>query len=301
MAEGPEHAFLKEKFIEVLYDFSQLKLYGFKETERKKFDFSCTLTRDWSRPLVGQTVWKNTKGMDKDIRLLISDKESEIKAYLARDTIEHRLLLEEVVSDFRKVTPKQLFKLKVFWITQDFDADEVAQRNLVFDNLRNLIVKDILFNVVFGNLLPQDLELFLDVSGIVGLNIALLCEIATNGFFNIPDMSKRLHTSKGPIREKLILLKSRELLKGDFNEITPKGRALFDIIGRLRQELQAENLSPELQYILTKLGCEVVGRTKVEANKEVFSENPYITLVKTMDYAVGHWELPLGRNVPIHL
>lgn len=43
MAESVEHLFLKNQFIEILKDFSNLKLYGFKETERKKFDFACLL------------------------------------------------------------------------------------------------------------------------------------------------------------------------------------------------------------------------------------------------------------------
>jgi hypothetical protein len=61
MAESPEHQFLKSEATKVLEDFSCLHLYGYTETDRKKFDFSCLLERDWSRPLVGQVLWKHSQ------------------------------------------------------------------------------------------------------------------------------------------------------------------------------------------------------------------------------------------------
>jgi len=79
MPESPEHEFLKTRFNEVLRDFSSLKLYGFTETDRKRFDFSCLLERDWTRPVAGQVLWRHTDGIDKDVRTLLTDTESEIK------------------------------------------------------------------------------------------------------------------------------------------------------------------------------------------------------------------------------
>ena len=43
MTESVEHSFLKNIATEVLRDFSNSRLYGFTETERKKFDMSCLL------------------------------------------------------------------------------------------------------------------------------------------------------------------------------------------------------------------------------------------------------------------
>ncbi|MBD2022975.1 hypothetical protein, partial [Leptolyngbya sp. FACHB-711] len=113
MAESPEHEFLKNQANLVLNEFSSLKLYGFTETNRKTFDFSCLLNRDWSRPLVGQVLWKHIEGLEKDIRTLLADTESEIKVYVASDTIKHHTTFEEVVSDYRRTGRfNDLFRLK---------------------------------------------------------------------------------------------------------------------------------------------------------------------------------------------
>lgn len=71
MAESLEHEFLKNHFNLILQRFSNLKLYGFTETERKRFDLSCLLERDWTRPLVGQVLWRHSSGIDKDLRTLL--------------------------------------------------------------------------------------------------------------------------------------------------------------------------------------------------------------------------------------
>jgi hypothetical protein len=68
-----------------------------------------------------------------------------------------------------------------------------------------------------------------------------------------------------------------------------KGRVFLDIVPRLHQELHGENLTCELEYILNKLGCRVVNRSEIEGNKEVFPENPYVHLVKTMKDAAETW------------
>jgi hypothetical protein len=88
VAEAPEHQFLSHKFLEVLAEFSQLKLYGYTEADRKKFDFACVLHRDWDRSLVGQTLWKHTEGIDKDIRTC---QEPRSKCYSnSRENLESR-------------------------------------------------------------------------------------------------------------------------------------------------------------------------------------------------------------------
>lgn len=300
MSESPEHAFLTEKFVEILEDFSKLKLYGFQETQRKRFDFSCLLERDWKRPLVGQTLWRHFKGMDKDIRLLITDRESEIKAYVARDTIRYRLLFEEIMNDFRKSGhDKELYKVKVFLIPPDFDADKEEQRAHILETMKSSIVQDILFNVVFGHITADDIAFFLDVSGIPGLNLVLLHEIAsTRGFLNIADMSKRIEVSAGPIREKLLVLTGSGFLQrvpvALLYEVSPKGRLFIDLLGRLSQELEQQILSPELEYVLDKLGCHPVSLSEIQANQEVFPTRPYVHLVKTMSAAVEQWGIHLG-------
>src|SRR4051812_43655330 len=102
MAEAPEHQFLSSKFIEVLDAFSALELYGCTEADRRRFDFACVLHRDWNRPLVGQTLWKHTAGVDKDIRMMLTDTEADLWCYVLRDTVQHRALLHEVMNDYRR-------------------------------------------------------------------------------------------------------------------------------------------------------------------------------------------------------
>ena len=102
MEESSEHQFLKSEFLNILDDFSNLKLYGFTESNRKKFDFSCLLERDFARPLVGQTLWSHQKGIEKDMRTLITDKESEIKVYLAKDGANYQSIFEEIIWDYKQ-------------------------------------------------------------------------------------------------------------------------------------------------------------------------------------------------------
>jgi hypothetical protein len=298
MAESTEHLFLKDSFIDVLDDFSKLRLYGFKEAARKRFDFSCLLERDWIRPLVGQVAWKHVEGIDKDIRLLVTDKESEIKAYVLRADIKSRMQFEEIVTDLqRSGRHKDLFKIKPFWVPPDFDADVEEQRKAIAEILKSSIVQDILFNVVFGRITADDIKFFLRSTGIIGLNLLLLYEIATNGFINIADMSKRIGVSPGPIREKLIILAGSGFIhspsRGLFYEVTPKGRLFLDLLRRLSYELHERNLSPELEYVLDKLGCRPVNENEFEANEE----DPYVNLVETMRFAVSQWGIPL--DVPM--
>ena len=128
MAESPEHDFLKTHFSRVLQDFSALKLYGFTETDRKRFDFSCLLDRDWSRPLAGQVLWRHTEGIEKDVRTLLTDTQSEIKVYLASDTVRHHATFEETISDFRRSGRfRDLFRFRPIWVPSDFDADKDNQ------------------------------------------------------------------------------------------------------------------------------------------------------------------------------
>lgn len=304
MAESPEHSFLKNKFIETLDDFSALQLYGFKETDRKKFDFSCLLVRGWDRPLVGQVVWKHVEGMDKDIRSLINDPRSDIKAYILIDNMKTRMQFEEIMTDLqRSKRHSDLFKVKTFWVPQDFDADREQQRTYVSDILKSSIVQDVLFNVVFGHITANNIEFFLDVSGIPGLNLLLLYDIAKNGFVNISVISKRLGVSPGPVREKLITLHGAGFLdtpRGAYMfEVTPKGKLFLDILARLSKELRLPSLTPELGFILSKLGCQPVNASEVHMNQEVFPSNLYIHLVKTINEAVRTWRIELVQTDPL--
>ncbi len=301
MAESPEHEFLKTHFNHVLQDFSALKLYGFTETDRKRFDFSCLLERDWTRPLAGQVLWRHTDGIDKDIRTLLMDTDSEIKVYLASDTVRHHATFEETISDFKRSGrfDDLLFRLKPIWVPSDFDADKDKQRLLVGDIVKTQIVQDILFNVVFGRITADDIRLFLGVSGIPGLNLAILHNIATEGFINIVTLQQRLGVSTGPIRERLPVLSGAGFVSTPIGalmfEDTPKGRVFLDIISRLVNECHSKSISEELAYVLTRLNCPPVTEAEVNGNEEVFPKQLFIGLIRTIHHAVRQWGIDFSK------
>jgi hypothetical protein len=132
MAESTEHQFLSQCVTGALSQLSRTNLYAYVEAERRKFDFACELIRDWSRPLVGQTLWNHTAGVDKDLRTMLLDKDAQICVYVARDTVKARRLISEVMHDFRSSsTAVEPYRLRVLWVPSDFDADHDDQRDFV--------------------------------------------------------------------------------------------------------------------------------------------------------------------------
>jgi hypothetical protein len=301
MAESAEHQFLKSEATRVLAEFSKLRLYGYTETDRKKFDFSCLLERDWTRPLVGQVLWKHAAGIDKDLRTLLFDSESEIRLYIARDEVEHHQLFEEAIGDFRRSAHgKDLFRLKTIWVPPDFDADREAHQAVIRAMVRERIVEDILINVVFGNLSEEHLRLFLSASGVPGLNLAILSVIAREGFLNIAALSKRLAISAGPIREKLPLLNGAGFIEAPIGElrfkVTSRGKVFLELLRRFAIEAQNGVFSNELSFILSRIGCQPVTMQEVDANREIFSSNLSVLLLKTAISAKNRWGVEDWRD-----
>lgn len=287
MAESAEHDFLKHAVNGVLQQFSALKLYTFTETDRKMFDFSSLLERDWKRPVVGQVLWKHGEGVEKDLRSLAHDVDSDIKVYVAKDTIKFRQAFAEIITDYRRSGRyADLFKLRPIWVPADFDADRSGDQQLVEEHLRNVVVTDILFNVVLGNITAEDLRFVLYTSGVGGLQLAILHVIANDGFVNIAGLSARLKISPGPIREKLLILAGADMIQTPPSaiayKVTPKGRVLLDIVKRICGARAASEIDPELDFVLTKLGCAPVPWSQVEECREVFPKVSFIQLLRTI-------------------
>lgn len=292
MAESAEHFFLKTTFLEVLKRFSTLELYGYTESDRKMFDFSCLLERDWSRPLVGQVLWSHWEGVEKDIRTLIHDNQSEIKPYVLRDSIKARQIIDEILTSYRSTNyEKDLFRLKLFWVPQDFDADKEDQQRYIHSFLSNTIVQDILFNVVFGNITNDQVLYFLSAPGTFGLNLAVLYEIGTHGFFNIAHLAKSLEISAGPVREKLLLLRGIGFITSKPNEsyylLSQRGKLFLDLVHRLVLENKAGSISSELEYFLKKLGCSPTDITGDFIHQ--WTSIPFAQLLYTIKFAVKTW------------
>lgn len=283
MSEAPEHSFLSNTFLEVLDKFSSLSLYGYTEVERKKFDFACDIQRDWKRVLVGQTLWKHQEGLDKDLRMLLTQSDVDILAYVVRHNTKNIKLLQEAIQDYQN-TPyaSQLFKLKVFWVPSQFNADNEDERNIIREELKSRITTDLLFNVLFGNLSSKDIRFFLERSGSVG--IAILYFLANNVLYfslsekkgshqlqSVSQLAKRLGLSRNVVDKNILALLGCGLLnytgiadKDSGPYFVPlKGRIFLELCNLIDLALEGNNLNLELYYILGHLKIEPKGLTNL--------------------------------------
>ena len=276
MAESPEHRFLKEAFLQVLVDFSSLRLFGVTEAQRRTFDLSCNLERDWSLPLVGQVDWRHRAGLDKDLRTLLGEPATPLRVLVMRDDMSNRLQLAEIVEAHRQVRP-DMFTLKVFPITSDFDADREDHRLTVWRDLRDRVASDILFNVVFGGIGPDHIRFFafsfarlklswklleLRTFGTFGTAVAVLHHLATERFVSNNGVASSLEISSGHVREALTVLDGSGFIaragKHASNwTVTLRGRVFLELLGRIRIGFELSEWDGELGYILARLGCEM--------------------------------------------
>lgn len=261
MAESPEHEFLSMTFLDTLDEFSRARLYTYREASRRKFDFACDLVRDWTRPLVGQTLWKHSEGVDKDLRTMLTQTDANIWAYVARDNVKSRALIHEAVADYRQTSHHHdLHRLKVIWVPADFDADSERDRLLVKDLLRQRISTDILFNVVFGNLTRNDIRYFLSLGGVFGLKFAVLHTIATQQMTNYTGLANELESNPSTVRRQVLDLLPTGLIwryaEGVMYYASLKGRVFLDLCSQFLEAHGTGNFSSELLYIAKLLDLE---------------------------------------------
>ncbi|MFI2910063.1 hypothetical protein ACG2OD_17680 [Streptomyces sp. PDY-4] len=266
VAESVEHAFLSDSILAILEGASQSRLYAYKEADRKRFDFACDLATNWHRAISGQTLWKHTEGIDKDIRMLLSEAESEVLIYVARTTMKNKAVLHEAISDYKRTgLASKLDRLRVFWVPEDFDADSEEHRTLVYSDLQASVSKDLLLSVVLGGITARDVASFATWSGAVGLSLAALAEVGNSGFQNYTSFGKKVGSSAGPVKERIIRLSLTGFIErtaeparsGSVYEVSPKGYALMDLCGRLSAERKKCGLvDPGLRYVCSLLGIE---------------------------------------------
>jgi hypothetical protein len=219
---------------------------GLTESDRRRFDYSATLLRDLSRPLVAQVLWTHREGLEKDVRTLLHDSDARIKLYVIRDSLPTRQKLDDILSSYRQradVAPL-LGGLRVMLVPSDFDADRLSDQTWMSQHLLECVSRDVLFGIVFGNLDSRILEVFSSHGGPIGLKYAVLDEISRNGLDHGPTFRERLgYTTTGPIREAIAMLNAAGLirqLEGAINCIpTVRGRALLDFTRLLLSEARA--------------------------------------------------------------
>lgn len=282
MAQSVEHAFLSDTVLDVLVEAAKSDLFTCKESGRKRFDFACDLTRDWTKAVAGQTLWKHDQdGIDKDLRTLLTDKDTSTSVYVARDSVANRARVSEVISDYRNSELRpNLAKLRVFWIPGDFDADDELARGVVRAGLRRDVGNDLLLRVVLGGLTAQDVHYF-SGSGRLGFSPWLLCHLARDGFHNYTHAAKRYNIGVPSLKQELLRLEftgmlTRERSAYSMLQVSEKGRAMLDICAHLHAYLNGRSeANAEFLYICKLLGMDFseIIHDGQQTGFEVFTHN----------------------------
>ncbi|MEV7034077.1 hypothetical protein AB0N99_28120 [Streptomyces sp. NPDC093272] len=264
MASSEEHDFLSSTALQIMESASKSKLFGYTEGQRKLFDFSCDLKRDWSKVIVGQTLWKHGgDGIEKDLRTFINENDVDAAVYIARHESRHRARLAEVTqSHLGTPMRNRLSRLRVFWVPSDFKASDPVACQTIRDMLREEITKDLLLHVALGGLTSQDITR-LASSTRPGLPLAILSHVKNNGYRNLSHTARTLNVNSVSLRSEvdrlfmLGFLSSTSLQGGEF-EVTDSGQALLDICARLRDYLHGNlgdgNVNEDFEYICGLLG-----------------------------------------------
>lgn len=295
MGVTAEHQFISQEIDKVLSAFSKTQLLGITEAQRRTFDYACMMMRDFSRPLVAQVLWSHNEGIEKDIRTLLYDQESLLKVYFIKNTTPVRARVDEITASFRSnpQTRKLLAGFRPILIPSGFNADKLEEQAWMSQFLKNEISKDLLFNIVFGNLTRSEFLSFADHLGPNGLKYAMLHIINKFGIKHFPTFMHILgYKSRGPIDKALIMLKATGIVKSlEMTNIcipTIKGRLLVDFTRKLLFEHKClDDWSDETKLILSYLGVRNIAfqPTPKELRPK---EDPYNLLFNRIIYPALH-------------
>lgn len=303
MSSTPENDFITDSIDRIVMSFSQTALFGIKESERRKFDYSSILLRDFSRKLVCQVMWTHVMGIEKDLRTMLHDGEGSIKLYVVRDGTKTRQKLEEILLSYRsnKQARGLLRGLRVVFVPSDFDADREEMKRWLYGYMEKRFCKDILFGIVFGHLTSSDFGSFANHGGPFGLKYLVLDEITTNGLTHMPTFKERIgYKTTSPIRESLIMLSALGLIRNvplsNMYFSTIKGRLLLDLTRRLLFEtLCYKGWSGEIEIVLGHLGINIAPFLEVGqiSDKKTASSD----LCSRVLHAAHYCKVQFGRDL----
>lgn len=243
MAESAEHKLITDAFEYALSLAASTKLIGIREADRKTFDYGCVVARDMSRPLVTQVLWKHDEGIEKDIMTLAFEKKASVKVYFFRDTIKNRMRIDECLERFRENDHdrNKLNGLRLIPIMPDLDAASAEQREHITRHISGAFNRDVLFQIFLGNLSSDDVRIFADHGGIIGMKMAALALIDKIGLVHGPTFEQALGKKGSPLREVITMLAGARFIKrpASTNQAFPtlKGRALLDLSRKILFEL----------------------------------------------------------------
>jgi hypothetical protein len=134
-----------------------------------------------------------------------------------------------------------------------FDASSEKERVAVAEAIQAQVIDDLLMNVLFGRLQAHDVSIFLQGTGIEGLLLAILNEIACNGFWNYPELGRSLDMKPTTLRPRVQTLLAAGMLaqkpQGSLFAATPRAGIFLRICSLMAREL----ISAELVFVLSKL------------------------------------------------
>jgi hypothetical protein len=320
MAESPEHKFLSNAALRIMQDASKSKLFGYMEGQRKLFDFSCDLKRDWSKAVVGQTLWGHGgDGIDKDVRTFINEEDVHAAVYIARDESKIRTRFAEVTQSYLKSPSRhRLSRLRVFWVPADFKAEDEQTREVIQNYLKDEITKDLLLQVVLGGLTPPDVRRFSSAKR-PGLPIAILSYTKKHGYKNYKKTATDLSASIDAVRyetERLFIIGflESESLQGGIYTLTDSGNAMLDICSRLRDylcgNLGGGNQNEDFEHIARLLGIDypsiAITTRLIGKNPEVDIQDPTALLLQhvaqadsdgSVDWPEPYFALPSADEI----
>ncbi|MFH8340337.1 hypothetical protein [Streptomyces sp. AM6-12] len=210
MAVSPEHIYLSDAALRIMESASNSGLFGYTEGQRKLFDFSCDLKQDWSKVIVGQTLWGHGgDGIDKDLRILLNERDVAAAVYIARHESKLRSRFAEVTQSYLDTPMRERpSRLRVFWVPADFKADDETIAESTYKALKGEITRDLLMHVTLGGLTQRDTTRFAS-SKRPGLPIAILSYVKENKYRNNSRTAKDLDANPNAVRhetERLFIL-----------------------------------------------------------------------------------------------
>ena len=178
--------------------------------------------------------------------------------------------------------------LRVIFIPSDFDADKQLDIAWMSNYLESVILRDIVFNVVFGRLAEHEVRTFADHGGLVGLKYAILHEVTEHGLSHMPTFKDRLgYKTDSPIREALTMLAAtgliRRLERTNICIPTVRGRLLLDLTRMLLFEMTHKTeLSEETKLVLQSLGFESLSSyPDFSVRDNVRFEHPILDMIQS--------------------